>query len=67
MGDSESCSSRKSEWSPVQSRKQRHKVEVFHEVLHRLRELQVTEADEPGFQDELWTHFTMLPQRYNII
>ncbi|KAI3464760.1 hypothetical protein Pfo_021423 [Paulownia fortunei] len=64
MGDSESCSSRQSEWSPVQSRKRRQKVEVFHEVLYRLRELDVEEAAEPGFEDELWAHFSMLPLRY---
>ncbi|KAK6131333.1 hypothetical protein DH2020_034936 [Rehmannia glutinosa] len=52
MGDSESCSSRQSEWSPVQSRKRRQKVEVFNEVLCRLRELDVEEADEPGFEED---------------
>ncbi|KAK4429446.1 Serine/threonine-protein kinase STY46 [Sesamum alatum] len=64
MGDSEGCSSRQSEWSPLQSRKRRQKVEVFHEVLQRLKELDVEEAAEPGFEDELWAHFTMLPLRY---
>ncbi|KAL0314506.1 UNVERIFIED_CONTAM: Serine/threonine-protein kinase STY46 [Sesamum angustifolium] len=64
MGDSEGCSSRQSEWSPVQTRKRRQKVEVFHEVLQRLKELDVEEAAEPGFEDELWAHFTMLPLRY---
>ncbi|KAK6131342.1 hypothetical protein DH2020_034910 [Rehmannia glutinosa] len=64
MGDSESCSSRQSEWSPVQSRKRRQKVEVFNEVLCRLRELDVEEADEPGFEEDLWAHFSMLPLRY---
>lgn len=63
MGDSQSCSSRQSEWSPVQSRKSRQKIEVFHEVLCRLRELEVEEAAEPGFEDELWAHFSMLPLR----
>ncbi|KAL3641041.1 Serine/threonine-protein kinase sty46 [Castilleja foliolosa] len=65
MGDSESSSSsRRSEWSPVQSRKRRQKVEVFNEVLCRLRELDVENANEPGFEDELWAHFSMLPLRY---
>ncbi|KAG8378000.1 hypothetical protein BUALT_Bualt08G0092600 [Buddleja alternifolia] len=64
MGDSESCSSRQSEWSPVQSRKRRQKIEVFQEVLIRLRELDVEEAAEPGFEDELWAHFSMLTLRY---
>ncbi|EPS72943.1 hypothetical protein M569_01812 [Genlisea aurea] len=65
MGDSECCSSRQSESSPpFQSRKKRQKFEVFRQVLCRLRELDVEEASEPCFEDELWTHFTMLPVRY---
>ncbi|KAL7155562.1 hypothetical protein ABFS83_03G083400 [Erythranthe nasuta] len=66
MGDNESCSSRQSEWSPapVQSRKRRQKVEVFNDVLDKLRELDIEEAAEPGFEDELWAHFSMLPLRY---
>ncbi|XP_047976156.1 serine/threonine-protein kinase STY46-like isoform X2 [Salvia hispanica] len=65
MGDdSQSCSSRQSEWSPLQTRKRRQKVEVFHEVLHRLRELDIEEASEPGFEDQLWEHFNMFPLRY---
>ncbi|XP_047959594.1 serine/threonine-protein kinase STY8-like isoform X2 [Salvia hispanica] len=64
MGDSESCSSRQSEWSPLQTRKRRQKIEVFHEVLCRLRELEIEEAAEPGFEDELWAHFNMFPLRY---
>ncbi|KAL0325941.1 UNVERIFIED_CONTAM: Serine/threonine-protein kinase STY46 [Sesamum radiatum] len=67
MGDSEGCSSRQSEWSPVQTRKRRQKVEVFHEVLQRLKELDVEEAAEPGFEDELWAHFTMLPLREEML
>ncbi|KAL1533382.1 serine/threonine-protein kinase STY46-like [Salvia divinorum] len=64
MGDSQSCSSRQSEWSPLQTRKRRQKIEVFHEVLCRLRELDIEESAEPGFEDELWAHFNMFPLRY---
>ncbi|KAL6506657.1 hypothetical protein OROHE_022489 [Orobanche hederae] len=64
MGDSESCSSRQSEWSPVRNRKSRQKVEVCNEVLCRLRELGLEEANEPGFEEELSAHFSMLPPRY---
>ncbi|KAL6492993.1 hypothetical protein OROGR_032752 [Orobanche gracilis] len=64
MGDSESCSSRQSEWSPVWNRKSRQKVEVCNELLYRLRELDVEEANEPGFEEELSAHFSMLPPRY---
>ncbi|KZV33176.1 putative serine/threonine-protein kinase drkC, partial [Dorcoceras hygrometricum] len=66
MGDSESCSSRHSGWSPVQGRKRRQKAEVFNEVLDRLKELDAEEAAEPGFEDELWAHFSMLPDRYTL-
>lgn len=64
MGDTESCSSRvcNSWWN--QNRKQRQKVEVYNEVLSRLRELNVPEATVPGFEEELWAHFYRLPTRY---
>lgn len=63
MGDSRSCSSQQSEWSPVQSRKRKQKIEVYNEVLCRLRELDVDEAFEPGFEDDLWAHFNMFSLR----
>lgn len=66
-GDTESCcSSRASEASPataVVSRKRRPKVEVYQEVIRRLRESNCEEASEPGFEDQLWSHFTRLPLR----
>lgn len=66
-GDTESCcSSRASEASPaaVASRKRRPKVEVYQEVLRRLRESDCEEACQPGFEDQLWSHFNRLPVRY---
>ncbi|KAL8233283.1 hypothetical protein R6Q57_003061 [Mikania cordata] len=66
-GDTESCcSSRASEVSPaaVASRKRRPKVEVYQEVLRRLRESNCVEACKPGFEDQLWAHFSRLPVRY---
>ncbi|KAK1431353.1 hypothetical protein QVD17_07810 [Tagetes erecta] len=67
-GDTESCcSSRASEASPataVVSRKRRPKVEVYQEVLRRLRESNCDEACQPGFEDQLWSHFSRLPVRY---
>ncbi|KAI3706086.1 hypothetical protein L1987_76341 [Smallanthus sonchifolius] len=67
-GDTESCcSSRASEVSPsaaVASRKRRPKVEVYQEVLRRLRESNCEEACQPGFEDQLWSHFSRLPVRY---
>lgn len=64
MEDTESCSSRASESSPCLRRKRRQKVEVYHEVLRRLKESEVEESCRPGFEDELWNHFTRLPLRY---
>ncbi|KAJ0085298.1 hypothetical protein Patl1_09466 [Pistacia atlantica] len=64
MGDAESCSSRAVDFALSQSRKQRQKVEVYHEVLCRLKETNEQETRQPGFEDELWTHFYRLPNRY---
>ncbi|KAM7514026.1 hypothetical protein LguiA_003609 [Lonicera macranthoides] len=65
MGDTESCASR-ANWEslPAQTRKRRQKVEVYEEVLRRLKESNDEEASQPGFDDELWSHFNRLPVRY---
>ncbi|PWA60471.1 serine-threonine/tyrosine-protein kinase catalytic domain-containing protein [Artemisia annua] len=41
-------------------------VEVFEEVLRRLKEFEpeCEEVSEEGFEDELWSHFNRLPLRY---
>ncbi|GMP44593.1 hypothetical protein CsSME_00013459 [Camellia sinensis var. sinensis] len=62
MEDTESCSSRASESVPI--RKRRQKVEVYHEIVRRLRDSDNEEASQPGFEDELWAHFNRLPIRY---
>ncbi|XAR59870.1 Dual-specificity kinase [Bertholletia excelsa] len=64
MEDSESCGSRAMESPPANSRHHRKKVEVYNEVLRRLKESNNPEAGEPGFSDELWAHFNRLPARY---
>lgn len=64
MEDNESCGSKASDTSPLQSRQQRQKLNVCNEVLRRLREFDNEEANRPGFDDELWTHFNRLPTRY---
>ncbi|XP_021285688.1 serine/threonine-protein kinase STY46 [Herrania umbratica] len=65
MEDNESCGSKANDTSsPVQSRQQRQKLNVYNEVLRRLRESDQEEANRPGFDDELWTHFNRLPTRY---
>ncbi|KAI5647769.1 hypothetical protein M9H77_33774 [Catharanthus roseus] len=61
MEDNESCSSRVVESS---SRQHRKKVEVYNEVLRRLKESNHPEAQAPAFDDELWAHFNRLPTRY---
>lgn len=70
-GGSESCGSRASDKSsassPVaakSSRQQRQKLEVYNEVLRRLKESNNDDANQPRFADELWTHFNRLPTRY---
>ncbi|KDP26301.1 hypothetical protein JCGZ_22286 [Jatropha curcas] len=77
MEDNDSCGSRahdttttSSSSSPsttmsvTQGRKQRQKLEVYNEVLRRLKESNNEEANRPGFDDELWAHFHRLPTRY---
>ncbi|KAI8533222.1 hypothetical protein RHMOL_Rhmol11G0280300 [Rhododendron molle] len=64
MEDNESCGSRVVESSPGSYRQERRKLEVYNEVLRRLKESNNREAQEPGFDDELWAHFTRLPTRY---
>ncbi|KAL9395159.1 hypothetical protein Peur_014444 [Populus x canadensis] len=61
MGDTESCSSRAVDFVP---RNQRQKLDVFNDVLYRLKESNNEEASLLGFEDELWAHFCRLPPRY---
>ncbi|KAH9624282.1 hypothetical protein KSS87_004140 [Heliosperma pusillum] len=46
------------------SRHLRQKLEVYNQVLQRLKESNVPEALLPGFDDQLWSHFHRLPARY---
>lgn len=69
--NNESCGSRASDTSSTsspppqpQSRQYRKKLEVYNEVLRRLQESNNDEANQPRFDDELWTHFNRLPTRY---
>ncbi|CAK9152334.1 unnamed protein product [Ilex paraguariensis] len=63
MEDAE-ISSRAVESMPVNTRQQRKKLEVYNEVLRRLKDSNNLEANEPGFDHELWAHFNRLPTRY---
>lgn len=65
MGDAESCSSRAVDFLPNQSRNHRQKIEVYNEVLNRLKDSNDEEAKLPGFEDRLWAHFCRLPTRYS--
>ncbi|XP_047951385.1 serine/threonine-protein kinase STY46-like isoform X1 [Salvia hispanica] len=64
MEDNESCGSRVVEFSAAKSHQQRKKVEVYNEVLRRLKESHHPDAQEPAFDDQLWAHFNRLPARY---
>ncbi|CAI9111012.1 OLC1v1011143C1 [Oldenlandia corymbosa var. corymbosa] len=67
IDDNESCGSRAVETaSPKQNRLDRHRLEVYNEVLSRLQDLDREEVRLPGFEDELWLHFNRLPARYAI-
>ncbi|KAE8057335.1 hypothetical protein FH972_014036 [Carpinus fangiana] len=62
--DTETYSSRAMDFAPTLSRKQRQKVNVYNQVLHRLKDLSFAETNLLGFDDELWAHFHRLPTRY---
>lgn len=63
MEDNESFGSRGAESSAAKSLKQWKKVEVYNEVLRRLKEAEHPEAQDTAFGDQLWTHFNRLPAR----
>ncbi|KAJ6819669.1 serine/threonine-protein kinase STY46 isoform X1 [Iris pallida] len=78
MEDSvDSCSSRASEAAAADSssanprvggggggQQHRHKLDVYSEVLRRIRDSGHPEAASPSFDDDLWAHFNRLPARY---
>ncbi|WOK94658.1 serine/threonine-protein kinase STY46 [Canna indica] len=47
-----------------QQQQQRHKLDVYNEVLRRLRKSGRPEVQSPTFEDGLWSHFNRLPARY---
>ena len=47
-----------------QQQRMQQKHEVYNEILRRLKESNHEEANLPGFDDQLWTHFNSLPTRY---
>ncbi|XP_051132242.1 serine/threonine-protein kinase STY46-like [Andrographis paniculata] len=61
--DNESCGSRVVESSAPRNRHET-KLQVYNEVLRRLKEADHPEALEPDFDHQLWAHFNRLPARY---
>ncbi|MCE0481167.1 hypothetical protein HAX54_038666 [Datura stramonium] len=49
--------------APTNSRQHRKKLEVYNEVLRRLKESNNAEAQQPGFDDKLRSHFNRLHTR----
>ncbi|CAF2250681.1 hypothetical protein YC2023_096220 [Brassica napus] len=69
MEDNESCGSRGiSDILPTSQaaidRRERMKMEVFDEVISRLRQSDTVDTHLPRFVDDLWAHFNRLPARY---
>ncbi|XP_009334459.2 LOW QUALITY PROTEIN: serine/threonine-protein kinase STY46 [Pyrus x bretschneideri] len=64
MEDTESFCNRPADFSPAPTRKQKLQVCIYNEVLGRLQDSDVGEAKVPGFENELWAHFSRLPTRY---
>ncbi|KAK4786486.1 hypothetical protein SAY86_003175 [Trapa natans] len=64
--DNEDCGRRRTHEAdaPLQSKEDRKKLQVYNEVLGRLKDSGHEEADRPGFDGELWDHFNRLPTRY---
>ncbi|KAK9946868.1 hypothetical protein M0R45_012311 [Rubus argutus] len=51
-------------FSPTLTRNQKLKVNIYNQVLGRLKYSDIAEAQLPGFEDQLWAHFNRLPTRY---
>ncbi|EPS58804.1 hypothetical protein M569_16009, partial [Genlisea aurea] len=66
MDDYESCGSTEGKSPATQNQKNSKKVEVYFEVLRRLKESGHPEAGESAFCDQLWHHFNSLPSRYAV-
>ncbi|KAF5199604.1 Serine/threonine-protein kinase, partial [Thalictrum thalictroides] len=66
IDDNESCGSRSTadSCSATNHFQYRQKLEVYNEVLRRLKDLNHDETNLSGFDDDLWSHFNKLPTRY---
>lgn len=63
IDDNESCGSRSMDFSSTNPFQQRQKLEVYNEVLRRLKDSNIDGTDLAGFEDDLWSHFNKLPAR----
>ncbi|KAF9621751.1 hypothetical protein IFM89_027605 [Coptis chinensis] len=61
INDNESCGSRSTDLSSNNPWQQKQKLQVYNEVLRRLKDLNNQESNLPGFDDDLWSHFQRLP------
>ncbi|WOL00195.1 serine/threonine-protein kinase STY46-like [Canna indica] len=50
--------------SQLKQRQEQYRLDVFNEVLCRLREAKLPEALSPHFEEKLWDHFHRLPACY---
>ncbi|KAH0433666.1 hypothetical protein IEQ34_026977 [Dendrobium chrysotoxum] len=64
ISDAESCESRAFVEKPLQYQRHHSKLEVYNEVLRRLKESGSPEVLAPSFKEDLWSHFNRLPVRY---
>ncbi|KAH0456072.1 hypothetical protein IEQ34_013979 [Dendrobium chrysotoxum] len=64
ISDAESCESRAFVEKPLQYQRHHSKLEVYNEVLRRLKESGSPEVLAPSFKEDLWLHFNRLPVRY---
>ncbi|KAI0500900.1 hypothetical protein KFK09_019118 [Dendrobium nobile] len=64
ISDAESCEIRAFVENTLQYQRHHSKLEVYNEVLRRLKESGSPEVLAPSFKEELWSHFNRLPVRY---
>ncbi|KAK8945838.1 Serine/threonine-protein kinase HT1 [Platanthera guangdongensis] len=64
IDDAESCGSRAMLEKPSQLQRDLRKLEVYNEILRRLKDAGSPEVLSPSFEEELWSHFNRLPARY---
>lgn len=64
IDNNESCGSRSMDFSSINPSPHSQKLVVYNEILRRLKDLNIDETNDPGFEDDLLSHFNKLPARY---